>query len=175
MATQIWASVMGVLGIGANAIIYQQKTGSRLLLWKLISDIFWALHYFILGAYSGAAIACVGIVRESIFMNKRHAWARSQLWLLLFAALSVTSTALTWKSAMNIFPGLAALISVFGFRMAIPRLSRFLALPISACMLTYNIYVLSYVGIVSEILVIISAIFALVKAEAEIRKKKNER
>ena len=62
------AQIIGFFGIVANLLIYQQKTQNRVLLFKLISDIIWAAHYFLLGAFSGAAVACIGILRESVFM-----------------------------------------------------------------------------------------------------------
>ncbi len=74
----------GALGITANIIIYQQRTGKKLLLWKLTSDVFWVLHYLFLGGYSGAGASAVGVVRESIFLNRGKKWADSILALFLY-------------------------------------------------------------------------------------------
>ena len=41
---------LGVLGIIATIFVYQQKDRRKLLIWKLISDSIWLLHYFTLGA-----------------------------------------------------------------------------------------------------------------------------
>jgi hypothetical protein len=32
------ATIVGVIGIGANMLIYQQKSGKKLLMYKMISD-----------------------------------------------------------------------------------------------------------------------------------------
>ena len=164
---EIVGMILGGLGIAANAIIFQQKTGKRLLVWKLISDVLWASYYVALGGYSGAAIALIGILRESIFLNQGKRWADSKLWLLLFAGLSVASAALTWQSAMSILPAVASLLSVFGFWRARPMLSRALAYPISGCMLTYDIVALGrggVMGIVNESITLASTTFALIVA-----------
>ena len=50
---------LGILGILTNIIIYQQKTRKRLLIWKLISDMIWIMHYWLLGAYSVSRPACL--------------------------------------------------------------------------------------------------------------------
>ncbi len=161
-AIYITGTVLGALGILANAIIYQQKTGTKLLIWKMISDVLWTLHYLILGGFSAAAIAFIGIIRESIFLNQKHAWARSKLWLLLFVALSIGSAALTWQSIISILPATASVLSVFGFYRANPILSKILAYPISLCMLAYDIFILSYMGIINESLTLISTTIAVV-------------
>ena len=162
METQIIASLVGALGIGANVLIYQQKTGKNLLIYKLISDILWATHYLILGGFSAFAIACIGIVRESIFLNQKHKWAQSKLWLWVFVVLSLGSAMLTWKTVMNLLPTVASLLSVFGFWRNNPTLSKILAFPISFCMLSYDIYILSYMGIANEAFTLISAIISII-------------
>ncbi len=164
MVTQIIASLVGVLGIGANVLIYQQKTGKNLLIYKLISNILWATHYLILGGISAFAIACIGIVRESIFLNQKHKWAQSNLWLLLFVLLSVGSAIITWKSLMNLLPATASVLSIFGFWRAKPKLSRILAYPISLCMITYDIFILSYMGIANELFTLLSTTVAIMAA-----------
>lgn len=162
METQIIASLIGVLGIGANVLIYQQKTGKNLLIYKLVSDILWATHYLILGGFSAFAIACIGIVRESIFLNQKHKWAQSHIWLWVFVVLSVLSAALTWKTLVNLLPATASVLSVFGFWKNNPTLSKFLAFPISLCMLTYDLYIVSYMGIANEAFTLISAIISVI-------------
>ena len=169
--TSILASVVGALGIGANVWIYQQKTGKRLLVFKLISDVLWALHYLLLGGFSGAAIASIGIIRESIFLHQKYKWAQSRLWLLLFVGLAVGSAALTWQSPMSILPAVASLLSVFGFWRNKPTLSKILAFPISFCMLTYDIYVWSYMGIANEAFTLVSATVAVILLIVRSRRK----
>ncbi|MBP3375532.1 MAG: YgjV family protein [Clostridia bacterium] len=175
MELKITALVVGALGICANVFIYQQKSSKHLLVYKLISDVIWAVHYLLLGGYSGMAVACIGIVRESIFLNKKHKWAQSNLWLLLFVLLSIGSAALTWKSPLNLLPATASVLSVFGFWRANPKLSRALAYPISICMLTYDIFILSYMGIANEIFTLLSTtvaiVITIVKAKKEIKEK----
>ena len=162
MLTQITASLVGALGIGANVLIYQQKTGKNLLIYKLISDIFWALHYLLLGGYSGFIVACIGIIRESVFLNQKHKWAQGKRWLIVFATLSVVSAIFTWKNPMNLLPMVASVLSVFGFWRQNPTLSKILAFPISICMLTYDLYVMSYMGIANEVFTLVSAMISVI-------------
>ena len=169
---EIVSSVIGGCGILANAIIYQQKAGKRMLVWKLISDILWAAHYFTLGGISAAAIACIGVIREAIVLNKGKKWADSKLWLLFFVVLSIAAAIFTWKSPMSILPALASLISVFSFWRAKPLLSKWLAYLVSACMLSYDILVLSYTGMVNEVLTLISTTIGIITLKISESEKK---
>ena len=171
----VLSMIFGGLGVLANVMIYQQRTGKRLLVYKLISDGLWALHYLTLGAFSAVTIAFIGIVRESVFLNRGKRWADTKLWLLLFALLSVLSAALTWSSYLSILPASASLLSVFGFWQAKPKLSKLLAYPICACMLTYDVCVSSYMGIVNEAFTLVSTTVAVVSAwiYADGKKKKS--
>ena len=132
--------VVGALGIAANVIIYQQKSGKKLVFWKLISDVLWALQYIMLGAYSGAAIAVIGIFREIVFYNNDKKWARSRLWLLFFICVSVLSGILTFKSVFSLLPMVASVLSILGFWRKSPSLSRVLAFPISASIICVTVW-----------------------------------
>lgn len=150
------AFISGITGIIANVVIYLQKNGKKMLLWKLISDLLWVTHYFTLSAYAGMAVAMVGVLRETVFLtqNKKGVSHKS---LLLFVACACISAALTWKNIFTLLPATASVLSVVSFWKASPPLTRFLAYPISLCMLTYDIMCASYAGVANEILTLISS------------------
>jgi hypothetical protein len=159
----MWPNIAGALGIGANMAIYQQKDRTRILIWKLISDVLWALHYFLLGAYSGCAVAVIGMAREGIFINKDKKWAKHVFWLYFFLGVSLASAILTWKSAASLLPATASMLSVISFWQNKPNFTRFAAFPISICMLSYDIFSGSYMGICNEIFTLLSATLGLVR------------
>lgn len=161
---KLFAMIMGALGIVANVLIYQQKTGKKLLVYKLISDVLWALHYALLGAWAGMAVAAIGIGRETVFFHQDKKWAKGGWWLLFFLVCAWLSSALTWQSAFSILPATASTLSVISFWRNQPSLSRALAFPISACMLTYDITCLSYMGMANEIFTLTSALIGVIAA-----------
>ena len=164
--------LLGIGGILSNFAIYQQKTRKKLLCAKLIADCFWTLHYAFLGAWSGAAVCSIGILRESIFLNGHHKCAQGKRWLLLFGALGIISAIITWKNPFSILPTVASVLSVYSFWKGKPKLTKFLSLPISACFMTYNIAFGTFIGIINEIFVLISTIIALVKIYSKSKKEK---
>ena len=49
--------ILGILGVIANFIVYQQKDRKRMLIAKLICDLLWSCHYASLLAWSGTTHA----------------------------------------------------------------------------------------------------------------------
>lgn len=157
----ILSTIFGVIGILANTIIYWQKNREKLLFTKLIADITWTIHYSFLFAYTGALTCGISILRETIFLNKKHRWAQSNLWLILFVIISVISGIATWKNIINIFPIFASILSVISFAISKPNITRKLQIIISVLFFMYDIYVMSYVGIINESCTLASVAIAL--------------
>ena len=152
--------LFGIGGILANIMIFQQKDRKHLLTVKLLADVSWTAHYALLSAWSGAAVCGIGIVRESIFLNRPRKWANSPLWLILFFLCSLVSVVLTWKSPFSILPAFASMLSILSFWIGNPKLTRWLQIPISLSFLAYNVTVFSVTGIINELLTMISIAIA---------------
>ena len=159
------STIFGVLGMATTVLIYQQKTRKGLILSKLLSDVIWFLYYICLSAYSGAAIAVIGMIRELVFINREKKWAKHPIWLVFFLVLSFVSAIITWKNIYSILPCIASAISVVSFWIGNPRLSRKLSYPISACMLTYNITSVAIIGVINEIFTVISSIIGTIRLD----------
>ena len=165
----IIANIFGFLGICCTVAVYQQKSRRGLLVSKLLSDLIWFLHYVFLGAYSGAAIAAIAACRELVFVNKEKKWAKSKLWLPFFMLVAIACTVLTWKNVFSIFTGVASCLSVVGFFIGSPKLSRILSFPISACMLTYDVASRSIAGIVNEFFTLGSSLVGILTIDRKRR------
>lgn len=154
------ANIFGTLGIASTILIYQQKTRKGLILSKLLSDVIWFLYYFSLSAYSGAAIAVIGMIRELVFINREKKWAKHPIWLIFFLALSFGCAIFTWKNIFSLLPCIASAVSVISFWIGNPKLSRFLSYPISACMFTYDLTCspIAIFGMINELFAVTSSI-----------------
>ena len=170
---EIFARIFGFAGIVSTVVIYQQKTRKRLLFSKLVSDVLWFFHYFCLAAYSGAAIAVIGLVRELIFMNREKKWAKHWAWLVFFLVLSVGSAVVTWKNRFSLLPMAASMMAVISFWIGKPKISRLISFPIAGSMLVYDLSLtpVSVAGIVNELLAILSSVIGMMRYD---RPKKEE-
>ena len=167
------SEILGFIGVGLNAVVYQQKKRERLLIFKLISDVVWMFHYGLMGNYSGAAVATIGIARESTFLVTDKKGINRKPFLLVFLGCACFSVWLTWSGWYSVLPATASFLSVISFWQQKPRVSRLLALPISACMLTYSIMVSSYAGIANEVFTVSSTVIGIVRHDIR-RKQMNK-
>lgn len=160
MGSAVWIQAIGFAGIAVNTLVYQQKTRLHMLLCKLSSDIIWFVHYLLLGAYGGAAVAAIGCLRESVFIT-RWGEKHKHIAALVFMVILLLSAAATWRGAMSLLPATASSMAVYSFAEGRPRLTRLLSLPISACMLTYGVLCGSVAALVGEILSLTSAVIGI--------------
>ena len=45
------------------------------------------IHYILLGAYTGAALNLIGMLRSIVFINNDEKWAKSPVWLGVFVVI----------------------------------------------------------------------------------------
>ncbi len=168
--------IIGGVAVLINMLIYQQKGRKNLLYYKLASDVVWALYYLSAFAYPAMAIAIIGIFREIVFVNKEKKWAKSKLWFVFFILVSIGSAALTWKNAFSILPAAASILSVIGFWIGNPTVSRIMALPISGCMGIYDVTNpagVLYLGLANEAMTVVSVIIFVVRES--VKRSKTEK
>lgn len=144
-------------------LIYQQKDRKRILFVKLLADLTWMLHYFLLSAYSGVAICIISTARAIVFLNPEKKWADKRFWVPFFLVMAGVMGYLTWNGIFSLFPILASVISIISFAQNKPKITRLLAFPVSASLLTYDFWIQSIPGIINESAVIISSFIGLLR------------
>lgn len=159
--TQIAAQVLGAIGILIYVIMYHSKDVKNVLYKKFWMDIVWALHYFLIGGYTGCITNVICCAREAVFMNNDKKIFKSRLWLILFLIINWVSAALVWKGLYCFLPALVSTLGTFSFWQKNMTVARVIALVNNVLMFTYDVYVLSYMGMIGEALVFLSVISAL--------------
>ena len=149
---------LGILGILTTIMVYQQKTQKRLLIWKLITDIVWILHYWTLSAYSAIAITIVAVMRSIVFLNADHPWAQSKAWLFVFLGASIIFSLIAWQNAYSALTLATSVLCIVAYWLGQPRLTRLLSIPAAFLTLIYNYIYHSREGVLCEIFIITSAI-----------------
>ena len=157
------ALIVGIIAIAVNVTIYWQTERKKLLLTKLIADSLWGVQYALLGGYTGAAIALIGVLRSIVFLNEDKKWASGKKWLIIFLLLSIASAFFTYKGTESLLPVLASLLAVLSFWQKKPSLTRFLSFPIATAMLIYDIFIGSAMGLINETMVLVSSFMAVIK------------
>ena len=160
--------ITNILGLGAMIslfLIYQQKSRKKILMCKLSADIFWIFHYLSLGATAGMIPNFVGIFREIIFVNRKtKKWASSSLWVVLFITVNFVLGICSYEKWYDIMPIIASAFVTISLWIDNPRLMKLISIPVSLAFFIYDIFVLSYVGIINESIAIVSIIIYIIKS-----------
>lgn len=156
-----------IFGIGAMIAlfsIYQQSSRKKLLVSKLTADVCWVVHYLCLGAYGGAIPNFVGIFRELVFVNREDKkWANLPFWPFLFIATNLALGLRTFAAPINLLPILGSAFVTVALWLKKPVLTKVLSFPVSTAFLIYDIFVGSWIGVISESISLVSIIIALIK------------
>ena len=165
---------LGVLGIITTFMVYQQKERKRMLIWKLITDLVWILHYYLLGGYSACAITVVAIFRSIVFMNDDKKWAQGKKWLYIFLAASLVMSALAWQGPITLLTLFSSLISIVAYWMPNTGMTRFITLPAAVLYLVYTILCKSKEGFICELFLITSTIVGIFRHDIPRKSKETK-
>ena len=152
---------IGFAGTIILALSFQQRTRERIHFLMMFSSMFFAIHFFLIVAYTGCIMNIISIMRSFIFYNYRRKWARSRLWLVVFLIVSIVAGILTWKNAWSCLPVIGMLLTTVGLWMKNPARIRVITISGLPCWFTYNLVSGSIAGVVTETLNIISLATAI--------------
>lgn len=149
--------IFGICAMLSLFLIYQQKSRKNIILFKLSADIFWVAHYFLLGAVGGIIPNVVGIFREIVFYNRNtKKWARTPVWVAVFIIINFALGLNTFSVWYNIIPIIASSFVTVSLWINRPNLTKLITIPVCISFLVYDIFVNSFMGIVNEIISLIS-------------------
>ena len=166
------ANCVGIFGVLACIMIFQQTERKKLLFWKLIADCFWTVQYLILGAFSGAGVTLIAVARSIIFLRIDPKKGKGVGWLIGFLSVSVIVAALTWKNWWNLCSLTASVLGITSYWIGKPRVSRVLSFPISTAMLIYDLTTMAYMGVINEAMSMVSSIIGIFRHDSPARRAK---
>lgn len=157
----ILAQAVGLVALLLSAVSFQQNTHKRIMLCQTAAGFLFALHFYLIGAPTGAVTNTIAGVRGIIFYHRDKKWAANKVWPVLFCVAFVASGLLTWQGPLSLLPILAMVINTFTFAATDPAVVRTTILFSSPLWLAYNIVSLSIPGIINESFVICSTIVGI--------------
>ena len=192
MFFDIFVQALGFIAIGMNLISVQFNTHGKIMLFKTLGSLLFALQYLLLGAFAGMAMDLIGTIRNIVFTNNVKKGRSNKFYIILFSIITlvfgVTAIALTWETTLktlsrwstnvgtitllavmiSILSITAKLITTISYGFKSPHVIRMTNIPSSACWIIYNVMVFSIAGIVSDVITVAS----IIVAEIRVRKPK---
>ncbi len=157
---EIYANVFGVLGIAANIFWISLKTRKNILAGQVLACFFIVLHYYCLGALTGAAVmAIVGVQALLAIPLEKYPKFRAVYGVSL--VLTPVVCFYTWQGPQSIFSSLALGLMCFAnFHVNLIRLRAIIIMSI-IFWVAHNLMVPSYPGLISNAISLSISIFVL--------------
>jgi Bacterial inner membrane protein len=146
--------IFGALGIACIIAIFQFNKRQTILRIQLLSGIFWVLHYIFLGAYTGATMNFLSVVRNYLFEHYRK--SMYAFWFML-AAYTI-AVMVTWHGVISLLPYTAMMIATIALWQKNPRTIRFMYLAVPLFWFTYNTIIHSYPGMIGDTITFVSLV-----------------
>ena len=156
----IFIQIIGIAALLLDIFSVQFKHRKTILLFKIAANVSWVVHFFLLGAFAGAIMNSVAALRTVAYYKfqdePRPFWVP---WL--FAVLAVILTVATWQGAISLLPMIAILIAIYALWQRAEQKIRFFLMLCVPPWFIYNVSVMSYAGVASDILALVSGAVAL--------------
>ncbi len=159
----VFIRFFGVVGLALCVLSFQFKKHKGIMIVKTCSELCFAVQYILLGAWTGALLDGVSILRNSLF-----AWnvekKRSTLPVIIaFGMLVIVLGISSWAGPISILPVAAKLISTVSYGMKKERILRLIALPSCILWVIYNLTIGGFEAAISDTLTFASILVAIYK------------
>ena len=171
--SNIIAQVLGFIGTIIIIIGMQQKKYKHIVMCKIGNEFLSSIHYLLLGGYTGMLANFASCLTNGCYYFRIKKGKSTLPFQIIFGIMFVIIGALSWHGPISIFVILAKLISSVALGIKSPRIIRFLNLISNPCWLVYNIYVCSIAGIITDSLVTLSVLIAVIRLDI-FSKKENQ-
>ncbi|MBQ4354337.1 MAG: YgjV family protein [Clostridia bacterium] len=148
----IIAQLFGWASTFCSAVTYIFKKRRSILFAKVSADLTSVIHYCMLGAFTGAVICGINVVRDTLYYNRDSKITKSIFCPLVFGVVTVISCALTWLGWVSILPTVGSCIGVVGLWMKKTLHIRLIMIPALTLWLIYGVLIGSVPTILSNVL-----------------------
>ena len=166
---QIFAHSLGIAAMLILISSLQIHDKKKLVIMQTAGVICFSLHYFLIGAYSGAALNLICAIRNLLYYRRTARGENGVLIPIIFAVLIIIASVFSWDGYHSLFIISGLVINTLGLGLLGTQNFRKSLLVSCPLVLIYNIFEFSIGGIINEALSIISATIGIIRY---IRKKR---
>ena len=158
----IVAQIIGILAISVYALSLHQKTKAKVIVCRIIANVFYTFEYLFLHAFSGVGTNLIDVIQTFVFYQYAKKDKKIPLiWVVLYIIIIILIGFFTYQNIFSIFPVVLCVISVYGIWQDNLRVNRILSVFILSMWMIYNFKVLAYTNACGNLFQVISAIIAV--------------
>ena len=158
----MYIQLIGVVSFFFLLISYLVRKKEDILQYQLIAYMIYAIHYLLLGAYTGSVLALTLLSASFLGNNKvKHPYRFVIFFTVVYSVIGI----ITFDKWFCVLPVIACIIAtlalIYGNKLAL-KLSSLMA---SICWGIYSLFVHSYAGFYSNIILALFIVYLLVKED----------
>lgn len=160
MGGSLLVQLIGFVALALSLSVYQVNKRGAMLSLDLGAATLWALHFALLGAWTGAAMNTIGATRNLVYKSSTRHWAFPATFVGLFGV----GTGFAWwlgDGPLSLLPLTGMIAGTLAFWQQRPTWVRVASLVSAPMWLTYNAIRGSVPGILIEVVLIISPLIGL--------------
>ena len=172
------AQGIGMVGLVFAIFSFQNNKRHLILIFLGTAQIFFTIHFALLGVWTAVAMNIVGMIRTfSFLLRGKKKWMDKNTLMYVFIGLFCIAGALSWKGWLSLLPIMAMNIETIGLWNKNPRLIRYSVIIPRPLWIIYSTIHRSYAGVMTELFVITSLLTAIVRFDIlpRIRERRNSR
>ena len=166
--------LIGGLGIVASIAAFQFKKHGTVLVFRTLNEVFFAVQYFLLAAYTGAAASVIGVARNLIFKRRVEKGKETTPYIVVLSLLFLLFGILTWEGPKSILIIVAKVLSTVSYGNKNTTVIRVIGLVTTTSWLVYNWVVFSIAGVLCEAFTLVSLITGILRLDLLPRRKPQE-
>ena len=156
----IFAQILGATALFILILSFQKNEKQSLLKYQIGSSIFFAAQYLCLQAYSGCLINIACIIRNILF--RKYTGKRIPIYYLLFIiCIMIVLSLFSYVGPISLLPCIACILYSCSLWQDNLKVTRIVEVISCSLYIIYNIKVLAYLGLVSTMIELISALIAI--------------
>ena len=168
----IVSQIFGVLSAVSMVLSSWLENRKRIFFFLTLDNTFCFIEYFLLRAYTGAFTNVIGLLRLFLFnMKGRNKFFKTAWPLVIVIVLYTIVSILTYDNWTSLFPSLASIFYAFVLWQDKERNIRIGSSIMLLSWLIYNLLVGAYIGALSEGVMFISSLLAIIRIDI-LKKKK---
>ncbi len=160
---QLLIRFFGIIGLVLAVIPFQFKKHRNIVLCKMVSEVSFAVQYFLLGAYTGAWLDLISGARNFLFYKLVQKNRSTVFVILAFSAFVIILGLYSWAGAISLLPMIAKLLTTVSYGMKNEKYLRLITLPSCVFWILYNCFVGGWEGMISDSLSLLSILIAIYK------------
>ena len=167
----IYAQIVGTVAVVIMFCSYLKTTKAKYLFLQILSNIFYATQFFLLGAFSATGICIITIFKSVVFYIYESKNKKIPIWsLILFELITIAFGIYIYTGFNSMLPIIIACIVTYTTWQKKLDITYFSITVTSIVWVVYNLSVGAYAVIIGNVIELIASLSGLYKL-SKVRKK----